>query len=391
MRDRAWTRHDDAFEDAGSFAETCGGSALIEAVVGIGLIALLLGATFTTHRAMTAAVARAEARTAAVRLVERALEHPDPTTVPVAVVTGGRDAPPPCTSTSVGAGPHHEAATSGDDAVQLVPTVLRGPVRGGADDAGGAPALRVHVPAHGWSVMPTVELHGPSGARVGVVGDVGCWEFRDLTLGTHDVIVRAGATSFIDPTHVLLEDRPLRIGISGGATDTTAAAAEPVMLTVHAETDGGRTPDAVHPGTLGWLVEGDDARLVTPLGEPRPVHPGRVVVVVSACGNPGAPASHRAVDVSIPTAAVDVPLAIVRIEGVAGRADATLELVRREGCADGTGVRPSLRWIGGLVEGMRIALPAGVWEGRLLSATGARLTAAVTVHASTETVTLVLP
>lgn len=378
------------------------GSALIEAMVGIGLIALLASATFTAHRSATAALDRAEERTAAIRLAERGLERPRPDAPVGTTDTDTEDGlaisaaesplgPGPCETTEVGRGPRRVAVVEGDQRVGSTAAVLIGRPSSdhGAED--GPAALRVHLPARAWSAVPHVELRGPYGVAPGVEGTTDCWQFDDLVVGDHSLVVRVGSTSLIDRTHVLLEDRPVRTFIGPGSVDVVVEAVEPAMVSAVADADGARPPDAVHPGALAWLVEGDDARVVTALGTERPVHPGRLAIVVTACANPDALASRLVVDVEPPGATVAVPLAIVDVDGIVGRGDAILELVRREGCADGTGVRPSLRWNGGLTEGMRIALPAGVWEGRLLTSTGSRLTAAVSIVASATPVRLTLP
>jgi hypothetical protein len=67
---------------------------------------------------------------------------------------------------------------------------------------------------------------------------------------------------------------------------------------------------------------------------------------------------------------VTVPLATVEVRGIGERTDATLALLRTTGCRDTSGRIPSLSWSGTLSDGMRIALPHGVWDAGMEVAPG---------------------
>lgn len=181
--------------------------------------------------------------------------------------------------------------------------------------------------------------------------------------------------------HVL--DRPVR-----RIWDVVPAA----LLRVEVDTDGARPPDAVSSGALWWSVRGDDLRDMRALGADRPVRPGRVVTVVTACLNPEASGSTAVHELQAGGAAeVTVPLAIITVGGLTDWPDETLQLVRTSGCADGSGLRPILQWDGDLRDGMRIALPHGEWEGRLQTADGLRITRPVRFPASGLDTTVILP
>jgi hypothetical protein len=153
-------------------------------------------------------------------------------------------------------------------------------------------------------------------------------------------------------------------------------------VTVRAELDGARPPDRVRSGALRWMVRGDDARVMTDLGEPRALHPGPVVVVVSACLNPEAHGSEASAVVPETGALeVDVPLATVVLQGLAGREDHAITAMATATCADGTGLLSLLRWERALHDGMRIALPHGEWQLTVRAMTGGPSTFPINVLA----------
>jgi hypothetical protein len=212
--------------------------------------------------------------------------------------------------------------------------------------------------------------------QVVTVDPSGCVELPALPPGNHQL--RASGS----PSAAVLVDQFHR---SAEAAETTISVLErPVAvhwplsvagwMTVQADAGGARPPDAVSSGEWGWMIRGDQQRLQLPIGAARAVHPGNITVVISACRNPEAFGSSVAVAVEAEgLVEVAVPLAQVVMNGLSGKQDAVLLATRMDGCADGTGTRPTLRWNGGLSEGMRVALPHGRWEVRLETATGTLL------------------
>lgn len=365
------------------------GSALVEAVIGISLLALLIAGMTSTLRVTTVALERVETRMEVLRAAERRLEHvaalevgapsgPVPWEEPredLLVEAARLDAAarPVCGSTRPSAG-HRVRVTIAERArSDDGPSVFEG-----VDPRSGGPVVRLHLPQGTWSSVSSVDVEGVDGAQVGADG-AGCVEITGLPSGQHRVHVRSDRSPLIDRTHVLLDERPVVVRVVDTDVAVPVDVAPATSLTVKADLRGGRPPDVVGPGVLGWALQGDDHRRVEVLGVARAVHPGAATVVVGACSDPGAHASRTAIRL-VPEEHVTlaVALATVIVDGIAGRTDAILELVRTEACGDTS--RPSLRWVGGLSEGMVIALPAGVWEARLLSASGVRLTAAVLVQ-----------
>jgi len=381
---RAEDRRDGAARDDGSL--------LVEVVIGIGLSALLVAGLGPAHRAVADAVGRAEHLTAAVRAAESVLEAQhavggigddvvgsatliDPTE-PVAGCGGAL--PADLRRRAIDVGPERSV---GDGRVRL-----EGLVRpdGTAEDAEGV--LRVHVPH-----LPPLE-----GGSIAVVQDgaehlrriatgTPCADFTGLGPGTVAVHATSDGAPWLDRTQVRLVDRPAIATLTESTSVAVVDAAPSMTIAVTADHAGARPPDVVGPSGLRWFVRGDDARTATDLGLQRAVRQGSVTVVVSACGDPEAPSSARRVEHWGPGPhVIDVPLARVVLRDVAGRGDATLLALRTTPCADGAGLRPSLRWDAGLFDGLRIALPHGEWEVRLQTSTGSPLTFPVLVRAGED-------
>lgn len=351
------------------------GSVLIEAVVGIGLLAVLAasiaGLVPVTLDAAARAEARAELLVAAEQLLEATLVDVDARPEVVASQV-------PCEHSLALASRHRTVALEppgprGGGPIRL--TGLAGPARSSAVEPTGPDRLVRLRLASASAITGTIVADGPGGRRTAVPRPGGaCVDLEGLEPGRHRIgasLAPGDGPGLIDPTHVTLADRTRSVTVAGGDLDVVLDAALPAVLRVTAESDGARTADLLSAGPLRWSVRGDDANVAIALGEARAVHPGDVTVVVSACPDPEAQASARRVQLAPgEDADVVVPLAVVTVEGVATHPDARLLLVRLAACADGTDVRPALRWDGGLHEGMRIALPRGAWEASLWSASG---------------------
>jgi len=209
-----------------------------------------------------------------------------------------------------------------------------------------------------------------------------CWS-ATVQPGTHTVELRPlDGTVLVGPTHLPHAAEAPLWPVTGPMTLRLTDLAPAARVRVSADTGGARPPDEVGSGALRWLVRGDDARVATDLGVERTLHPGPTTIVVSACEHPEAQGSTAHL-LTVPDGVQDVsvPLATLRIEGIAGWTGASLAAIRTTGCADGASLRPALAWNGGLAEGMRVALPHGEWEVRLETPDGSRLTAPIAVLA----------
>ena len=376
-------------------AEDADGSVLLEAVVGIALLATLGASAAGFHAAALGADARAQARLAATLDVRELLEmragfdH---------VVEAPSDAEESARGLTV-----QTTLIDVDDVRCGRPRPLIGLQASAAEPAvvlSGLPAprSRTSLPI-GSTVTGGVVPVGPPGALNTTVGGLmlssggatahavalagGCATLGALSPGRHVLTLADDDATLIDTTHrpalhaplsLHVLDVPLRRG-----WDVVAAA----ELSVTVDLAGARAPDVVSSGALRWGVRGDDLRDLRDLGGRRSVRPGTVVAVVTACMDPEAPASTAAVELAGASSTdVTVPLATITVLGVASWPGETLLLARTTACADGTGLRPTLRWDGGLHDGMRIALPHGEWEGRVQTAAGARITAPVRFAAS---------
>jgi len=380
------------------------GSILVEVLVGIGLLAILTStlATFSRswHSASEASAVRIEALRVALAHVESealtlgSLE-------PVRERTGRRSLQSVAEPWS--SGPQEVGPCSLVGAARVAGTVVS------VFDAqqGGDPLLRLtgsrieqprprSVPRHEAVVGSRIRIdgHGVEGMEVmvesvdqqiiAVVDADGCLVLPSLPPGNHVLrpLTDGHGTGPIDTAHRTGDALRLDVSLFARPLGQAWRLSQPVDVTVHLDPSAGRPPDVVRPDPLRWMVRGDDARIATGLGAARPLHPGSATVVVSACRNPDAFASS--VTVVVPSGGelvAAVPLATVTLRGLAGRSDDVVEAVRTTDCADGSGLRPSIRWEGGLTEGLQVALPHGEWEVWLETTTGTRLTATVVVRA----------
>lgn len=392
-----WRRPTGAGDGAAAVREE--GSALIEAVLGLSLLVMVVAAASSLHRAAVETFARGEQHSASIRAAELHLERSfvlDPdvddgvsgTSVEGAIsvdrVDGG--ARGICMATPHDSQPLTDVTVRGE-AGDTPDVILRG--RGRASSEGG---LRVRLPSASLPASLEVVITSGDGMQWTAESDgSGCFEFRGVPSGSYVIDLRSDGPPLVDRTHVPLDERPVPVTLLDAEVALALDVAPAALLRVSADADGARPPDVVHPGTLGWSVRHDDQRRVTPIGSTRPVHPGRVEAVVSACANPDAVGSRATIEL-VPGQDADLSIRLVTlvVDGIGTDDDAVLDLVLVDACTDGTGVRPSLRWMGGLGDGMRIALPAGVWAGRLVSATGAGLTGAVRIEAASSDARVVL-
>lgn len=239
----------------------------------------------------------------------------------------------------------------------------------GADAA--RPWMGTSDPAH-----PDLRVHlsGATGAHLvarlgdallpldmGVDGD--CGTLRGAAPGRYEVGPADPSSALIGPTHLLLREHPtgMSVGHTTAAFDLEVAPA--ASVTVDLDPGGGRLPDQVSTGGLFWSVRGDDARRTTELSGSRAVTPGHVTVVVSACRNAETVASPaRAIVEAGDVASVLVPLSTATLANIGARTGWNLHAWRTTDCLDGSSSRPELVWSGGLHDGMRIALPRGMWQ-----------------------------
>lgn len=375
-------------------AEGADGSVLLEVVIGIALLATLGASVAGFHAGALDADARARARLAATLDVRELLEI-RAGFGPVGEAPGGPDEP--------ARGLTMRTVLIGIDDVRCGrPRALIGleasAVEPGVALSGlPAPRSRTTLPIAS-TVTGGVVTIGPFGASNTSLGGLmlgsgttahavsfasGCATLGPLSPGRHILMVADDGATLIDTTHRPAVQFPLSLHVLDTplrhAWDVVAAA----ELSVTVGLAGARAPDVVSSGGLRWGVRGDDLRDLRDLGDRRAVRPGTVVAVVTACMDPEAPASTAAVElIGDSSTDIAVPLATITVLGVSSWPDGTLLLARTTACADGTGLRPTLRWDGELLDGMRIALPHGEWEGRVQTAAGARITAPVRFAAS---------
>ena len=369
------------------------GALLVEALVGLGLLTMTTMAIGVVHRVTDEAQARIAERRAAIGVAQEVLETGG--SVPPSAdgtVSARLDVAVDATATTtvatgcgsqLGAGPGQlRVRVDGPERAGAAPTILPG--TRGPTAPSTSPTVPVHVrmPAAVAATVIHVALVGPAGVAVPAL-QVGerCWR-ADVPPGTHHVLATAAeGTTLIDPTHVPHQVRPPRLTVTGGTVTTAVDVRAAASLTVDVATGGARLPDEAGAG-LVWTVRGDDRREPTELGAARDVHPGVVAVTVSTCRNADAPGSTGTATVDPGTSAtITAALATVEIDGVGLRTSETLAAYSLQGCGDGSTRRPVLRWHGGLYDGLRIALPHGMWQLRLETPDGARLTSPVTVAA----------
>jgi len=400
----------------GVATEPSAGSALVEALVGIGMLMVITSSLHTFGLARLAAEEASEIRIIALGLAQEHLEGE--------VLAAG-----PMRTTRTSSGPLVMTSTLDawtEEVSSDRPCGASGPVRVGGPvvavtrdgeqgDVESAPVLRlfgtrieelrqrevavaesvkgssirVDGTAHAWSdvvgehfeVRP---LGGGSGEVMLVTADVGgCLHLPPLTPGRY--VVRPSPTTeggLIDTSHRTGSALRLDLSVLDRPVTVSWQLAQPVQVTVKMVAPGARPPDLTNTGPLQWMVRGDEGRARTELGVARPLHPGPAVIVISPCHNPEAFGSS--VSVQIPHTGpheVDVPLATVTLDGLAGRTDHAITAERTTGCGDASTTLARVRWERGLHDGMRIALPHGEWRVTLETLQGADPTDPIIIHA----------
>ena len=370
------------------------GALLIEAVMGIGLLLVMTAAVAVIGRAAGDAQARVEAQIAAVDLAGEVLEvgadaatsdavgDVEPLGVQVVATSDGPVAHG-CWSPDAGEGDAVAVRVVATERAGSAPVLLPGRLPTTNDGPGpGGTTVRIHVPSSVAPAVDAIALRRADGALVPavLVGD-GCWRAA-VEPGDHRIVATATpGVTLVDATHVPHAIRPPRLSVAGRPLVTRLALRPAATLTVTLDADGARLPDDAGAG-LVWTIVGDDRLNPTAPAVARPVHPGRVSATVSTCRNAAAPGSTVRVDLAPgEVVSVAVPLATLEVEGVGAAGDEVLAAYSTSGCDDGSTRRPVLRWEGALADGMRVALPHGMWQFRLETATGSRLTSPVTVRA----------
>jgi len=392
------------------------GSALIEVIAGIGMLALLTVSLLTFHLGWLNAEERTQVRIAALDLGSAELERSVLVPARDAVQASGDGprglrwlreelpvvtwAPDACMSGRRGAtrgavvvvGRDTDGPDPADVLLLASAPIEPGSVRASAVNGFVEPfAVRVVGALPGSASFLVVQdgdarevTMDPDGCLVLTGLAPGRYEIRPLEVGIDVASVDAAHRSFADSRFVgsVLDRGELR----------TWARSVPAILSVGIDASGARLPDTISSGSLRWLVRGDDARVVTDLEASRSLHPGPTTVVVSACGHPEAVGSTVSTHLQAGvTTHVDVPLATVTLRGVAAWPDQAVYAIRAAGCADSSGLRPILRWEGGLDEGMRIALPHGVWEARVETMGGAGISSPILIPAGTVDLEVTFP
>ena len=377
------------------------GSLLTEALVGIGMLGLITASVATLMPAALDAEVRASAHHAALMVGDSLLEAdvagipaaatpladlPDPGRVVARIehpdeahagVTSGCDTSPASGGPPTRARVEHGGRTDGRE------VVLGAGPRIAIDAAERPPTLILRAEAHGSALEDTLALLGPDGEqRAPRSSGQGCMMYDGPPPGTSWVTGAADGPLLIDPLHVPLSERPIPVSLGVGPHDRTIDAASAGWLRVAVDDGGARLPDHVASGPLRWFVRGDDANLATALGESRPVHPGVITALVAPCVDASTTGSSATVTVEAgEEASLVIALAVVTIEGIGDHTDAWLQLQRSTGCADGTGLRPVVRFEGGLHDGMRIGLPRGEWDAWLRRPASSVLTGSVRIAA----------
>lgn len=347
------------------------GSLVVEAAVGIGLLVMITTSLATVVPAVLDAHDRAAAHHEVLRIGEDVVEHVgagmqfEGTDGDVEVVIARETQADGTCSTSGVAGARSSIVrlvhTGRFGSREVLLRVAETP-RATPD----APAaMRVHRPPNVIAQLAAItgdqEVMLVDGEASG--GRDGCAKLPVTAAGRYELAPEDPASPLIGPTHLLLRDHPVSITFDGRSVDRDLRIDAAAHLTVGIDPSGARIPDVVSTGGLLWTVRGDDARVATPLGVGRPVHPGAVTVVVSACRSAESIGSPlRLVVGAGEVRDAVVPLATVTLTGIGTRAGWTLNASRSTECIDDSTRRPSLAWSGGLHDGMRIALPRGLWQ-----------------------------
>ena len=346
------------------------GSLIVEAAVGIGLLAMIVASIATAIPAVLdardRAVAHHELLHHAEEVLERVLARTDPPLdgdlIEVAIVHRAAVVDS-CSARVVAASRGFDVRAKDTGRVGSREVQLRDGIRMTDEwfEADAPKPIRVHRPAH-----VGAQLVATSSDRIDplIDGDGGsCLWLIPAAAGRYEIGPEDPSSDLIGPTHLLLRDHPVAITVDGRPVDRDLDLASAARLTVHADPAGARFPDLVSTGSLVWTVRGDDARVSTDLGNERAVRDGDITVVVSACRNGEAVGSSTSLSLDPgEVRSTIVPLATVTLTNIGTRNNWTLNALRFTECSDGSTRRPSLSWSGGLHDGMRIALPRGLWQ-----------------------------
>jgi hypothetical protein len=388
------------------------GSVLVEALIGIAMLALIVASLVPFNRSRSHASEAVAVRTAALDLAHWRLaremlastavgatwEEDDRHGLISAVrLWDGSDAPGGAcerpSSSRLRGGDVEVSEGGGDPLLALLSTRLERVRQRQAHPDVRVAGSAVRIDGNGAEGVPFI-LEGGTDQLVVSADASGCVVLPELAPGRYVLRPPADAVGAMlvdaaqrraDAASIVVDvfDRPVvqRWQLSTG-----------VELTIDIEDAAARLPDVVRFGELTWMIRGDDDRSTVQLGSTRLVHPGPMTVVVSPCANPDAFGSTS--DLSLDAGGaqrVVVPLAKVSLQGLIGREDDAIYALRATDCFDGSGVRPALRWEGGLHEGMRIALPHGEWEARVETLSGVRISAPVHIAAGDDDASVVFP
>ncbi len=372
-------------EDGGSASQLTEvaeqGSLLIEALVGIAMLGLITASVAALVPAVLDADRSASSHRAALMVGDTLLEAG---TVGIAASAVPIPAPPGAITIAPIVGhdvdgssdvSHDCGANAGLEVGGTVVTVAHGGrsegrevvLRAGhriASGESGRPRELVLRPQHEDVSAEAFVVVGPDGApHPPILAGPGCATFRGLPVGTSWVTSAADAPLLVDRLHVPLEQRPIPVSLSERPHDRRLDVAVAGWLRVVIDAGGARLPDHVVGGGLRWFVRGDDTNAGLMDGGLRAVHPGAVTAVVAPCEDSSTIGSTGVIDVvGGEEATLAIPLTVVTVEGIRGHTDELLIIQRTTGCADGSDAVPALHFLGGLEDGMQVALPRGEWE-----------------------------
>lgn len=378
------------------------GSLLVEALVGIGLLGLVTAAVASLLPAVLEADARSRAHRAALivgdALLEAAAADITGTTVEVLgsvdgvrIVRDGSDVeedeqsftllPSGCDGsdrasrrvTSIDV--EHGARTEGRE------VVLQSGLRSASVAPDGRNDLSIRL-SEGWGAQDLILIDANGAMAHDETAESDCMSFRDLPLGT-SWIAAAGPGVWVDRVHVPLTQRRLPVTLAGRPHARTVDLAPAGWLRVDVDHRGARPPDHVSTGALRWFLRDDDANLGLEPGLSRAVHPGIATAVVAPCHDSTTTGSTTVGLISPgEETSIEIALAVVTITNIREHHDAWLQVQRVAECADGTRLRPVLRFEGDLHDGMRIALPRGRWDAWLRRPGSSPLTGSVRFSAA---------
>lgn len=377
------------------------GSLLTEALVGLGMLGLVIASVATLLPAALDAEVRASAHRAALMVGDALLEAEVagiPTTaVPLAALpdkvrvvarvahsdepyAGHTDS---CDAQHAPGRPRTTVRVDHGGRTDGLPLVLSTGPRIATPSTDRSATLVLRAWDRSWAFDDALVLFGPDGeARTPRSVGGACATYGGMPPGTSWVTSAEGAPLLIDRLHVPLDQRPIPVSLEGRDHDRVIDVTPAGLLRVVVDDRGARRPDHVVSGELRWFLRGDDSNVGTPLGDARPVHPGAVTAVIPPCPDATTIGSSGTVVVGAgEEVTLEISLAVVTVEGIGDRSDAWLQFQRTTGCADGTGLRPVVRFEGALHDGMSIALPRGEWDAWLRRPDSGPLTGSVRIVA----------